>query len=410
MALSGNSRLCRPPPGILSSISQPGNNLLSNGFLMKKKSVSSDIILKNGTKYRLDNQTLFLSGELMLPVVPEFIRKVLKRIKLQKSGDFVVNLDQLDNIDSAGVTSLFYVKRKLGDAGFRLRMEGGNETIVKKLELFKPEKFDELPPEAKIGFFELVGTGVYDFFTSYFYGFIQLAANIFYFAVADLFRKKVRRKGEFANQAVLIGVNAVLIVVFMSFVIGLVLALQSAQQLRNFGANIFIVDLVVIGMMSQMAPLITAILIAGRSGSSIAAEIATMKVTSELDALKTMGLEPIRFVVVPKLYASLLTMPFLIVLANVSGIAGGGVAAYFYLDITPEIFINRMGDVMRNKDLITAFVKSQVYASLIVLTGSFYGFRVVRGAEGVGISTTSAVVVGISLVIVADSILGLLFY
>ncbi len=377
---------------------------------MKKKSVSSDIILKNGTKYRLDNQTLFLSGELMLPVVPEFIRKVLKRIKLQKSGDFVVNLDQLDNIDSAGVTSLFYVKRKLGDAGFRLRMEGGNETIVKKLELFKPEKFDELPPEAKIGFFELVGTGVYDFFTSYFYGFIQLAANIFYFAVADLFRKKVRRKGEFANQAVLIGVNAVLIVVFMSFVIGLVLALQSAQQLRNFGANIFIVDLVVIGMMSQMAPLITAILIAGRSGSSIAAEIATMKVTSELDALKTMGLEPIRFVVVPKLYASLLTMPFLIVLANVSGIAGGGVAAYFYLDITPEIFINRMGDVMRNKDLITAFVKSQVYASLIVLTGSFYGFRVVRGAEGVGISTTSAVVVGISLVIVADSILGLLFY
>jgi phospholipid/cholesterol/gamma-HCH transport system permease protein len=159
-----------------------------------------------------------------------------------------------------------------------------------------------------------------------------------------------------------------------------------------------------------MGPLITAILVAGRSGSSIAAEIATMKVTAELNALKTMGLNPVRFVVVPKLYACLLTMPFLIILANVFGIVGGGVAAYIYLDITPEIFFNRMGSVMQNKDLITAFVKSQVYASLIVLTGSFFGFSVVRGAEGVGKVTTKAVVVSISLVILADSILGLLFY
>lgn len=377
---------------------------------MKKNTVSSDIILENGTTYRLDNQTLFLSGELMLPVVPGFTRKVLKRFKSQKSGDFVFNLDQLEDIDSAGVTALFYVKRQLGQAGIQLRMEGGKDNILKKIELFKPEQFEEPPAEAKTGMFESVGNGVYEFFTSYLYGFIQLAANVFYFAIYDLFRKKVRRKGEFANQSVLIGVNASLIVVFMSFVIGLVLALQSAQQLRSFGANIYIVDLVVIGMMSQMGPLITAILVAGRSGSSIAAEIATMKVTSELDALKTMGLDPIRFVVVPKLYASLLTVPFLIVLANVSGMLGGGVAAYFYLDITPEIFINRMGDVMSSKDMITAFVKSQVYASLIVLTGSFYGFRVVRGAEGVGKATTAAVVVAISLVIIADSILGLLFY
>jgi len=115
-------------------------------------------------------------------------------------------------------------------------------------------------------------------------------------------------------------------------------------------------------------------------------------------------------VVVPKIYAGLFTMPFLIILANVAGIAGGAVAGYFYLDITFEVFINRMDQVMNNKDLLTGFVKSQVYAALIVLTGSFYGFRVVRGAEGVGKVTTTAVVVSISLVIVADSILGLLFY
>jgi phospholipid/cholesterol/gamma-HCH transport system permease protein len=163
-------------------------------------------------------------------------------------------------------------------------------------------------------------------------------------------------------------------------------------------------------MMSQMGPLITAILVAGRSGSAIAAEIATMKVTSELDALQTMGLNPIRFVVVPKLYASLVTVPFLILLSSIAGIVGGAVAAYLYLGITPEVFVNRMVDSVSNKQLITSFVKSQVYASLIVLTGSFYGFRVLRGAEGVGKATTAAVVVAISLVIVADSLLGLMFF
>jgi phospholipid/cholesterol/gamma-HCH transport system permease protein len=225
-----------------------------------------------------------------------------------------------------------------------------------------------------------------------------------------LFRPKARRKGEVVNQAVLIGVNASLIVIFLSFVIGYVIGLQSSGQLQSFGANIFIVDLVVYSIMGQMGPLITAILVAGRSASAIAAEIATMKVTAELDALKTMGLNPNRFVVVPKLYACMLTMPFLIVLANVAGITGGGLAAWQYLDITPEIFTGRMANIMLSKDLYTALVKSQVYAAIIVLTGSFYGFLVERGAEGVGKVTTVAVVVAITLVIIADSILGVIFY
>jgi phospholipid/cholesterol/gamma-HCH transport system permease protein len=124
----------------------------------------------------------------------------------------------------------------------------------------------------------------------------------------------------------------------------------------------------------------------------------------------TMGLNPLRFVVVPKLYACMFTMPFLIILANVSGITGGALAAYINLNITPEIFINRMESVMYNKDLLTGLIKSQVYAGIIVLTGSFYGLKVERGAEGVGKVTTEAVVTSISLVILADSIMGLLFY
>jgi phospholipid/cholesterol/gamma-HCH transport system permease protein len=180
--------------------------------------------------------------------------------------------------------------------------------------------------------------------------------------------------------------------------------------MREFGADIYIVDLIVIAFMSQMGPLIAGVLVAGRSGSSIAAEVATMKVTAEMDALKTMGLDPVRYVVVPKLYASLFTIPLLIILSNVAGIAGGASAAFMSLNISPEIFISRMETIMQNKELITGFIKSQVYALIIVLTGSFYGFRVKKGAEGVGLVTTQSVVVSISLVILADSIMAVIFY
>ncbi|MFN2395707.1 MAG: ABC transporter permease [Bacteroidales bacterium] len=360
--------------------------------------------------YRFQDNTLFLSEKLLLPQTIWFTKKIPREIRSFRKTNVILNLDELKDIDSAGVMALFHLKDKLRKIGISARIEGGNQAIREKIEFFSPGHLTDHELPEKKGFFESTGDSVIHFFTDYVFGFILLAADVFYWSVADIFRSRSRREGEISNQAVLIGVNAALIVIFMSFVIGLVIALQSSGQLKNFGANIYIVDLTVISMMSQMGPLITAILVAGRSGSSIAAEIATMKVTAELNALKTMGLNPVRFVVVPKLYACLLTMPFLIILANVFGILGGGVAAYIYLDITPEIFFNRMGSVMQNKDLITAFVKSQVYASLIVLTGSFFGFSVVRGAEGVGKVTTKAVVVSISLVIIADSILGLLFY
>jgi len=368
------------------------------------------IALEKDFIYRFQDNTLYLSDSLLLPQTIFLTRKIPKEIRSFKVKNVILNLDELHNIDSAGVMALYHLKDKLKKSGISTRIEGGSQSILDKIELFSPGQLPVHETPVKAGFLERTGDAVSRFFTEFVFGFITLAADVFYWSVADIFSSRSRRAGEVSNQAVLIGVNASLIVIFMSFVIGLVIALQASGQLRQFGANIYIVDLTVISIMSQMGPLITAILVAGRSGSSIAAEIATMKVTAELNALKTMGLNPIRFVVVPKLYACLLTMPFLIILANVSGILGGGVAAYIYLDITPEIFTNRMAGVMQNKDLITGFVKSQVYASLIVLTGSFFGFRVVRGAEGVGKVTTTAVVVAISLVILADSMLGLLFY
>ncbi len=365
---------------------------------------------RKGLFFHLEGNVLRLTGGLTIIESGGFVRRLTRSLRDYREKELVVDLDGLSGVDSAGVTSLYHIKNTASEKGVTVSFRGGSSAVQQKLVLFRPETSGHLIRPADMDLLERIGTRVQVFFADYVFEFILLAANVFYWSVVGLFNRKSRREGAFVNQAVLIGVNAVLIVVFLSFVIGFVMALQSAGQLRSFGANIFVVDLVVIAVMSQMGPLITAILVAGRSGSAIAAEIATMKVTAELDALTTMGLNPIRFVVVPKLYACLLTMPFLIILANVSGMMGGGLAANIYLDITPEVFINRMGEVMKNKDLLTGFVKSQVYAALIVLTGSFYGFRVVRGAEGVGKAATLSVVVAISLVILADSLLGLLFY
>lgn len=375
----------------------------------RKKKSGQTFFERGRFRCHLEYQSLFLEGVLEIDESAFFVNEVIRNISFSGT-EVVFNLDRLTNIDSAGAMALYFAVSRLAESGIHAVFEGGNDAIHQKLELFSPEHLHMADSPVRAGFIENLGNSFFHFFHSYVMEFLLLAANIFYWSIADFFRRKVRREGEFVNQAVQIGVNAVLIVVFLSFVIGFVMALQSASQLRTFGANIFVVDLVVIAVMSQMGPLITAVLVAGRSGSAIAAEIATMKVTSELDALKTMGLDPIRFVVVPKLYACLFTMPFLVIVANAAGVVGGALAANIYLDITPEIFINRAAEVMTNKHLITSFVKSQVYASLIVLTGSFYGFRVVRGAEGVGKVTTNSVVVSIALVILADSLLGLLFF
>jgi phospholipid/cholesterol/gamma-HCH transport system permease protein len=375
---------------------------------MPKKESSNSAI--SGLQYHLTGHQLFLIDELVIGEVSTFLTDIQRKLHNYAYEELVVHLDDLTNIDSAGVTALEHLKDKLASKGVHVSFSGGSESVQNKMKLFASGLSSTSTAERPVSFLEDLGDKFYSFLTLSLGNYISIAAEIFYWSIRDLFSRKARRKGEVTNQAINIGVNAVPIVAALSFIIGLVLALQSAAQLRNFGANIFIVDLTVIAMMREMGPLITAILVAGRSGSAIAAEIATMKVTSELDALTTMGLNPIRFVVVPKMLGAVTTIPFLTILANVLGIMGGALVAYLYLDINPEMFYNRMGESLYIKDILTGFVKSIMFATIIVLTGSYYGYKVKEGAEGVGKVTTFAVVVAISQVIIIDSVLGLIFY
>ena len=187
-------------------------------------------------------------------------------------------------------------------------------------------------------------------------------------------------------------------------------ALQSAAQLRQFGANIFIADLVGIAMTAEMGPLMTAILLAGRIGSATAAEIATMTITEEVDALKTMGIHPLRYLVVPRFLAITITQPLLTVVANLLGILGGFVIAVTYLDLSASVFGHQLLDALRVKDLMTGLVKSIAFGWIIVFVGAHRGFQVRGGAEGVGLATTSSVVQAIFMVIAADAFFSLIFY
>ncbi|MDW7679930.1 MAG: ABC transporter permease, partial [bacterium] len=284
------------------------------------------------------------------------------------------------------------------------------DQIQQALDVFSTagytEKDDSLE---KTSFFETLGEKTFDLFGKL-HEILLLITDIFYWSFAGLFQKGGQRKGSFTQQSLLIGVSAFWIVALISFLIGFILALQSAAQLRQFGANIFVADLIGIAMFKEMGPIMTAIVVAGRSGSAISSEIATMVVTEEMDALKTMALNPVRFVMIPKFHAITVTMPLLTIMADLIGIFGGLIIGVTYLQLSAAAFINELLSVVILKDVITGLVKSVVFAWIIVIVGCYCGLKVKGGAEGVGRATTASVVASIFLVIIADSILGLIFY
>jgi phospholipid/cholesterol/gamma-HCH transport system permease protein len=224
----------------------------------------------------------------------------------------------------------------------------------------------------------------------------------------------VGRRGIKWDRAVqqmrLVGSEGLGIVFFISLLIGVVLALNSAQQLRQFGAAIFIANLVAISMTREMGPLITAIIVSGRTGSAIAAEIGTMVISEEVDAMRTMALDPVRFLVVPKVLALMMMMPLLTVMSNVAGIGGAYMVGVFGLDLGSNAYLMQTVQALLISDVVTGLVKSVVFAALIGIIGAYRGFMVRGGPEAVGRATTSAVVTAIIACIIADACFTAFFY
>jgi phospholipid/cholesterol/gamma-HCH transport system permease protein len=205
-----------------------------------------------------------------------------------------------------------------------------------------------------------------------------------------------------------VGVDALPIVGLISFLLGLIMAFMSAVQLQQFGANIYVASLVALSMVRELGPIMTAIIVAGRSGSAFAAEIGTMKVSEEVDALVTMGFKPTMFLVAPKIIASLLVVPFLALYSNLFAIAGGLLIGVTTLGLTPNAYMIQTMNTLTIFDINWGLFKSAIFAVLIATVGCFKGYQVRGGAASVGQATTSAVVTSIFLVILVDSVLAVI--
>ena len=237
-----------------------------------------------------------------------------------------------------------------------------------------------------------------------------LSARAAYYTVVAPFQGKPVRAQRAVTQAMQIGVRALPILSLITFFIGLILALQAAYELKKFGAINFVASAVAISMSRELGPLITAIVVIGRSGSSFAAEIGTMKVTEELDALETMAINPIRFLVTPKFIAMVIMLPCLTIWANAMGVLGGAFFGVTKAGFTFLSYLHATADALFLRDIISGLIKSFMFGITITAVGCQEGLSTGAGAEQVGRSTTSAVVISIFLVIAVDLIFTALFF
>ena len=337
------------------------------------------------------------------------VQDVLLALARTRGARLEIDLSRVSRVDSAGAAFIGVLEGESRKFGGEIEIVAISRQALDAFEVFRLPGADPGPPVEIRGWAERTGDAAVSNWASAI-SFLQLTADTIIWSVGGAARTRKVRKGAMIDEAVALGLQALPIVGLIALLIGVVLALQSAYQLRQFGGNIYVANLIAVSMTREMGPLITAIIVAGRSGAAIAAEVATMNVSEEMSALRTMGLEPVRYVVVPKFQGLTMTMPALTAFANLIGILGGAAVAYAYLDIGPLIYLRQAWGALVVLDIFTGLFKSVVFAWLIVLIGAHAGFSAQGGAESVGRVTTSSVVRSIFWVIVADAAFSIIFY
>jgi phospholipid/cholesterol/gamma-HCH transport system permease protein len=231
----------------------------------------------------------------------------------------------------------------------------------------------------------------------------RLIAETLRQALAVITQRRKMPAGAFVHHAVTMGVDALFIVGLLSFLMGMTLAFQGAAQLSRFGAGVYVVDLIGLSVVREFAPLMTAIILSGRAGAAIAAELGTMRAGAEIDALQAMGVSPVRFLVLPRLTALTVTLPALTLLAMLIGMAGGALVAAFTLDMEPPIFAARIAERVELADFAHGVGKSLLFAWIIGVTGTFFGMNTPGNASAVGAATTRTVVVCVFSILLVDA-------
>jgi phospholipid/cholesterol/gamma-HCH transport system permease protein len=247
-------------------------------------------------------------------------------------------------------------------------------------------------------------------YLGWFKGVFGLFLNVIYWIFLGPFRgKAVRRQGVF-QQMVFVGLRSLVLVFFVDFFTGIVLAMQTAYQLEKMGAVIYVASLVAVSLCRELSPVLTGLVVAGRAGSAIAAELGSMKVTEQVEALDTMSISPTRYLCVSRFLALLVMLPCLVILGNLSGIFGGFLVGTGSLGINPDLYMQTTFKHLALKDIYIGLLKAGVFGVIIALISCYEGLNTKGGAEGVGRATTRSVVASFISIILADCVITAIFY
>ena len=336
----------------------------------------------------------------------------LRNLDLQGAGEVVVDLSDCSAVDSAGAWVLDRTLDDLQRRGLTVSLVGHSaavETLMKTVAA----RHVECPPApaadnplAAVALRVGRETARISREARDLISFLGLTMIVLARSLAMPWRIRFK---ALVSQMEQTGLNSMPIVGMISFLVGVVLAYQGADQLAQFGAQIFTVNLVAVGVLREMGILLTAIILAGRSGSAFTAQIGTMKVNEEIDAMRTLGLDPMEVLVMPRVIALVLVMPLLTFYANIMGLLGGAVMATVVLDISFFQFARQLNDAVTVSTLAVGIIKAPFFAFIIGMIGCYEGLQVTRSAESVGKQTTRAVVESIFLVIVLDALLSIFF-
>lgn len=344
-----------------------------------------------------------LHGDLIIPTARRLYGELRTVCRRRDVRSVTLDFSQAGRIDSSGIAVVSLVAKQLARSGKKLELAQLTDAHKAALDLMPKQEPEVEVPEPPPGALEAFGGAVIEAGGGA-RALLGLIAEIVRQSLAVLTRRKRLPAGALTHQIASMGVSGLFIVGLLSFLLGMTMAFQGAVQLQRFGAGVFVADMISVSMVREIAPLMTAVMITGRTGAAIAAELGTMRVRSEIDALSTMGINPVRFLIVPRIAAITLVGPALSLMGMFIGIAGGMLVAWGALDMPPIMFWQRITERVTALDFLHGVGKSLVFAWIIGITASHLGMRTGGDALSVGNATTRTVVVSILAIIIVDAI------
>ena len=370
---------------------------------------SSPSVPAEAYQVQRDGDVIRVAGDLRMHDAAAIWRDLRRESDAAKGGSLVFDLRSVQAADGSVMALLVDLRTELVSRGVKAEITGANEKVEKIVNLYSGHdtvtKQKKRKPESTVA---QVGRATVEVKEET-KGILDFLGSMVLAAVTLVRHPRAGHWKEVAPLMEKTGADAVPIVILINFLVGFVMAFQSAKQLKMFGANIYVADLVGISLTRELAPLMTAIIVCGRSGAAFAAEIGSMKVNEEVDALRTLGLTPFGWLVVPRIVALVLVVPFLTLIGDFVGITGGLVVGITDLDLTVQGYLIQTLKALHGWDIITGLLKSVVFSIAIALIACQQGFAASGGAEGVGKRTTSTVVTCLFSLVMIDALFTVIF-